>query len=129
MPPVGFEPTVSAGEWPQTYILDGAVTRTGNLHLSPTNSLNNQACLCIQRYNLHYSPNQCASSEVIICIMRGTHVEPVDTQVLSGDKVGNALYRVDIVEGMTNSPNLRNKSNIDEKNGSTCIYRYYACSF
>jgi len=26
MPPVGFEPTISAGEWPQTYTLDSAAT-------------------------------------------------------------------------------------------------------
>ena len=32
MPPVGFEPTISAGERPQTYALDGAATGTG-LHL------------------------------------------------------------------------------------------------
>ena len=29
MPPVGFEPTISAGEWPQTYTLDRAATGTG----------------------------------------------------------------------------------------------------
>jgi hypothetical protein len=29
MTPVGFEPTVSAGEWPQTYALDRAATGTG----------------------------------------------------------------------------------------------------
>jgi len=29
MPPVGFEPTVSAGERPQAYFLDRAVTGTG----------------------------------------------------------------------------------------------------
>jgi hypothetical protein len=29
IPPVGFEPTISAGEWPQTYALDGAATGTG----------------------------------------------------------------------------------------------------
>ena len=29
MPPVGFEPTISAGEWPQTYSLDRAATGTG----------------------------------------------------------------------------------------------------
>ena len=29
MPPVGFEPTISAGELPQTYALDRAATRTG----------------------------------------------------------------------------------------------------
>ena len=32
MPPVGFEPTVSAGERPQTYALDRAATGTGTLH-------------------------------------------------------------------------------------------------
>ena len=30
MPPVGFEPTVSAGERPQTYALDRAATGTGD---------------------------------------------------------------------------------------------------
>ena len=29
MPPVGFESTISAGEWPQTYPLDRAATGTG----------------------------------------------------------------------------------------------------
>jgi len=31
MPPVGFEPAVSAGKRPQTYALDRAATRTGSL--------------------------------------------------------------------------------------------------
>jgi len=31
MPPVGFEPTISAGERPQTYALDGAANGTGTL--------------------------------------------------------------------------------------------------
>ena len=30
MPPVGFEPTISAGELPQTYALDRATTGTDN---------------------------------------------------------------------------------------------------
>jgi hypothetical protein len=30
MPPVGFEPTISAGERPQTYALDGAATGIGD---------------------------------------------------------------------------------------------------
>ena len=30
MPPVGFEPTISAGERPQTYAIDRAATETGN---------------------------------------------------------------------------------------------------
>ena len=29
MPPVGFEPTISAGERPQSYTLDHAATGTG----------------------------------------------------------------------------------------------------
>jgi len=31
MPPVGFEPTISAGERQQTYALDRAATETGGL--------------------------------------------------------------------------------------------------
>ena len=31
MPPVGFEPTISAGERPQTYALDRAATKTSKL--------------------------------------------------------------------------------------------------
>ena len=31
MPPVGFEPTISAGERPQTYALDRAATGTGKI--------------------------------------------------------------------------------------------------
>ena len=31
MPPVGFEPTISAGERPWTYALDRAATETGRL--------------------------------------------------------------------------------------------------
>ena len=30
MPPVGFEPTISAGKWPQPYALDRAATETGS---------------------------------------------------------------------------------------------------
>ena len=33
MPPVGLEPTISAGEWPQTYALDRAATETGYTEL------------------------------------------------------------------------------------------------
>ena len=32
MPPLGFEPTISAGERPQTYALDRAATGTGALY-------------------------------------------------------------------------------------------------
>jgi len=33
MPPVGFEPTISAGDRPQTYALDRAATGTGTFLL------------------------------------------------------------------------------------------------
>ena len=33
MPPVEFEPTISAGERPQTYAIDRAATGTGFLNL------------------------------------------------------------------------------------------------
>ena len=33
MPPAGFEPTISAGERPETYALDGAAIGTGLLTL------------------------------------------------------------------------------------------------
>ena len=36
MPPVVFEPTISAGEWPQTYALDCMATETGMLILQYT---------------------------------------------------------------------------------------------
>jgi hypothetical protein len=32
MLPVGFKTIISAGEWPQTYALDPAATRTGDLN-------------------------------------------------------------------------------------------------
>jgi len=32
MPPVGFEPTISAGERPQTHALDRAANGTGTFH-------------------------------------------------------------------------------------------------
>ena len=44
MPPVGFEPTISVGKWPQAYALDRAATGTGSLHTcARTNSV--ELCL------------------------------------------------------------------------------------
>ena len=37
MPPVGFEPTISAGEWRQTHALDRAATGTGFVEPDSTN--------------------------------------------------------------------------------------------
>ena len=31
MPPVGLEPTISAGKWPQTYALDRVASGTGQM--------------------------------------------------------------------------------------------------
>ena len=39
MSPVGFEPTISAGERPQTYALDRATTGTGNSAVSKGQSV------------------------------------------------------------------------------------------
>jgi len=42
IPPVRFEPTISAGEWPQTYALGRAATGTGDKHLLLSNqNINN----------------------------------------------------------------------------------------
>ena len=47
MPPVGFEPTISAGERPQTYALDrlatgiGTTTTTNTTHTTTTTTTNN----------------------------------------------------------------------------------------
>ena len=41
MPPVGFEPTIPAGERPQTYALDRAATGTGRpKHVVENNTIN-----------------------------------------------------------------------------------------
>ena len=39
MPPVGLEPTISAGERPQTYALDRAATGNGYTHATSLNFL------------------------------------------------------------------------------------------
>ena len=43
MPPVGFEPTISAGKRPQTYALDGAATGTGPIDVYK--NIYNGSCL------------------------------------------------------------------------------------
>ena len=39
MPTVGFEPTISAGDRPQTYALDRAATGTGRLRINMVKNL------------------------------------------------------------------------------------------
>jgi hypothetical protein len=47
MTPVGFEPTISAGERPQTYALDRADIGTGNQGGYPEGKENTHNCLLI----------------------------------------------------------------------------------
>ena len=47
MPPVGFEPTISAGERPQTYALDRGATGTGLALLTPTTLRVRRKSVCI----------------------------------------------------------------------------------
>jgi hypothetical protein len=46
---VGFEPTISAGERPQTYALDRAVTGTGNYYIILSRNTNKMQ-LCNRIY-------------------------------------------------------------------------------
>ena len=43
VPPLGFEPTIWAGEWPQTYALDHAATATAYYNIY-SNKLFKQLC-------------------------------------------------------------------------------------
>ena len=50
MPPVGFEPTISAGEWPQTYALDRTATGTGKVLLHTDIKVQQDYCaVCVSR--------------------------------------------------------------------------------
>ena len=58
MPPVELEPTISAGERPQTYALDRAATGTGTTsHIRPKTEQGpgtlNDGALCGIHYRLH----------------------------------------------------------------------------
>ena len=51
MPPVGFEPTISAGERPQTYTLERAATGTGIVRvLDPFNNCCTEIILILSNY-------------------------------------------------------------------------------
>jgi len=53
MLPVGFEPTISAGERPQTYALDRAATGTGTvLHVQSCYFRTSRKCFAIITDNL-----------------------------------------------------------------------------
>ena len=46
MPSMGFEPTISAGKWPQTYALDHTATGTGDYEFSGEKTL----CDLVERW-------------------------------------------------------------------------------
>jgi hypothetical protein len=50
MPLVGFEPTISAGERPKTYTLDGAASGTGNQTLAYLNLLVLQMFVVLRKH-------------------------------------------------------------------------------
>ena len=62
MPPVGFEPTISAGERPQTHALDRAATGTGNQLLEYYINWNaSYMCIYIYERFLRQQPNYSAT--------------------------------------------------------------------
>jgi len=64
MPTVGFEPTIAAGERPQTYALDRAATGTGNI------KLNTSICL---------------SFMYVTCKKSTTNLQLIDNRIVSPD--------------------------------------------
>ena len=56
---VGFEPTISAGEWPQTYALDLAATETGNRNYYQEYFLRDKGGRCVGLTTL---PPSCAET-------------------------------------------------------------------
>ena len=52
MPPVGFEPTISGGERPQTYALDRTATGTGTMTWNTKHILCTRAKLVCQKKNV-----------------------------------------------------------------------------
>jgi len=63
MPPVGFEPTISAGERPQTHVLDPAATETG-LSAGPTSKTNKETRKQVDK------PKRCATKEDVVTSYR-----------------------------------------------------------
>ena len=69
MPPVGFEPTISAGERPQTYALDRAVTGMGTYYCIFYYSIVTYIVLLIQLSVSRSVLNACSQS---FSVIRGT---------------------------------------------------------
>ena len=60
LPPVGFEPTISTGEWPQTYVLDRAATGTDiNIDYKPRITQHYEYYMCIYTSHSFYAFEMC----------------------------------------------------------------------
>ena len=55
MPPVGFEPTISAGEGPKTYALDRAATGTGGRALLAVLNLYERIKIRVETFDTNHS--------------------------------------------------------------------------
>jgi len=58
MPQVGFEGTISAGKWPQTYTLDHTITATACIHITPPPP-SNQNNRCFKDLSFYYDDYKC----------------------------------------------------------------------
>ena len=67
LPTVGFEPTISAGELPQTYALDGAAAGTGKAYFTGVFYITVGCSGC--RYNA--KDHNCNFTCMYLCWMRG----------------------------------------------------------
>ena len=72
MPPVGFEPTISAGERPKTYALDRAATGIGRIK---NLNLRKEICTVLGFYTAYYrSTYRCCGTSYLFHI-QGTAIE------------------------------------------------------
>jgi hypothetical protein len=73
MPPVGLEPTISAGERPQTYTLDHAATGTPTtyrIQIKPVRmSVSLEKLMAIESGYFHYGLVDDDSSSMMICFV------------------------------------------------------------
>ena len=84
MPPVGFEPTISAGERPQTYTLDRAATGTG---IYKVRFLNNKKLGLSISSEKNYCTDLCISSATSksgtnVLIMLASLIRPIRSKLL-----------------------------------------------
>ena len=90
MPPVRFEPTISAGERPQTYALDRSATGTGTLICRYKNSSMLGGIGCTQNKGITVLRNVCDYSSVVTT----QHLKILETPATLNsikEQYGNAL--------------------------------------